>query len=75
VGGLGFSSAPTTFPGLQVPPPWVGVTPPAPGSSVLQLQIQNDGVRQFTDLIVNTLSGSFDDPTIVNNPDKDGTPG
>jgi hypothetical protein len=77
---LGFSSTPATFPALANQPSgrpsWVQApllsTSPQ-GRPHLQIPFQSSVTTlQRTGLVINTLAGSFDDPTIVNNPDKDG---
>jgi len=80
MGTGGFSSTPATFPALanqpSGQPDWVQtplLSTTSQGRPDLQIPFQNSVTTlQRAGLIIHTLAGSFDDPTIVNNPDKDG---
>jgi hypothetical protein len=65
-----FLPSPSSTPS-STPPSWIQVTP---GSGSFQLEVENNGSRLHTGLVVNTSAVSSHDPTIVNNPDKDGNP-
>jgi hypothetical protein len=69
--GIDFSSSPATFEPTQS---WIQQLPLSQDMSSLQIAIENQEADTFQSahMTLITGDGSLDDPTIVNNPDKDG---